>query len=143
MNKLNIKKIAIDFLKLVIDGKIDGAYEKYVDMNGKHHNIFFPAGFESLKESMKENHEKFPNKKFKIIHSISENNLVITHSCVSLDENQKIMSETKFPSIMKNSLEEFFMIAVHIFRFQNDKIVEMWDCGQIVPKDLVNKDGAF
>lgn len=53
-----------------------------------------------------------------------ENNLVMIHSCVRLDENQKI-------------------IVVHIFRFENDKIIEMWDCWQIIPKDLINKDEDF
>jgi predicted SnoaL-like aldol condensation-catalyzing enzyme len=33
--------------------------------------------------------------------------------------------------------------AVHLFRFQGDRIVEMWDCGQPVPADSLNKNGMF
>ncbi len=33
--------------------------------------------------------------------------------------------------------------VVHLFRFQAGKIVEMWDCGQQLPADSPNTDGAF
>ncbi len=52
---MSIKKIAVDFLEIVIDGKVDEAYEKCINMKGKHHNIFFPAGFESLKKAIVKN----------------------------------------------------------------------------------------
>ena len=32
------KEFAIYFLNMVVEGKIDEAYRKYVDMEGKHHN---------------------------------------------------------------------------------------------------------
>ena len=34
------KKAAVDFLQRIVAGDIDGAYQKYVDMKGKHHNRF-------------------------------------------------------------------------------------------------------
>ncbi|MBI3334395.1 ester cyclase, partial [Candidatus Pacearchaeota archaeon] len=101
------------------------AYEKYVDMNGKHHNMYFPAGFDSLKKAMKENHEKFPEKKFSIKHVIGEGEMAIAHSHLTFNSGGKEM------------------IVFHMFRFKNGKIVEMWDCGQEIPDDIPNKDGAF
>jgi hypothetical protein len=35
------------------------------------------------------------------------------------------------------------MSVVHMFRIRNGKIAEMWDCGQQIPKDSPNTDGAF
>ena len=33
--------------------------------------------------------------------------------------------------------------VVHIFRFENDRIVELWDLGQPVPADSPNEYGMF
>ncbi len=123
--KTDFKEVALQFLKLVVAGKIDEAYEKYVDMKGKHHNVSFPSGFLALKEAMKENHEKFPNKKFTVKNVLCENDLVAVHSHVVLKP------------------KETEIIAVHIFRIKNDRIVEMWDSGQLIPPSSPNKDGAF
>jgi predicted SnoaL-like aldol condensation-catalyzing enzyme len=120
---MNLKDIAKDFLQLVIAGKIDEAYKKYVDMRGKHHNVYFPAGFPTLKEAMKENHKMFPNRVFEIRHCIVEDNIVTTHSRLVLGDKQ--------------------MTVVHIFRFEKGKIIEMWDVGQEIPQGFPNKDGAF
>ena len=92
-------------------------------MNGKHHNMYFPAGFSSLKDAMKENHKQFPNKVFEIKNSISEGSMVAVHSSIYLGEKQ--------------------LAVVHIFRFEKGKITEMWDIGQEIPKELPNKDGAI
>ena len=56
------KQAAVQFLQLVVAGQIDEAYRRYVDLSGKHHNPFFPAGFPALKKAMIENHVQFPNK---------------------------------------------------------------------------------
>ena len=31
----------------------------------------------------------------------------------------------------------------HIFRFENNKIVEMWDVGQLIPENMLNEMGMF
>jgi predicted SnoaL-like aldol condensation-catalyzing enzyme len=33
--------------------------------------------------------------------------------------------------------------VVHIFRFQGDRIAELWDIGQPVPQDSPNQAGMF
>lgn len=47
---------------MVVAGKIEAAYKKYVDMNGKHHNTYYAQGFQVLKKAMEESHIKFPDK---------------------------------------------------------------------------------
>jgi predicted SnoaL-like aldol condensation-catalyzing enzyme len=32
---------------------------------------------------------------------------------------------------------------VHIFRFEGDRIVELWDIAQAIPADSPNKNGMF
>ena len=44
------KKAAVEFLQMVVAGDIEKAYEKHVDMTGKHHNSFCPAGFEGFEK---------------------------------------------------------------------------------------------
>jgi len=117
------KSIAMDFLKLVVAGKIDEAYDKYVDMNGKHHNVYFPAGFQALKDAMKKVDKQAPGKVFDTKNALAENDLVATHSYLEFGNKQ--------------------MTVVHLFRFEKGKIIEMWDLGQEIPENCPNQDGAF
>jgi predicted SnoaL-like aldol condensation-catalyzing enzyme len=119
------KKAAVQFLQLVVAGRIDEAYQKYVDLLGKHHNPFFLAGFPALKKAMIENHVQFPGKQLIIKNVIGDADLVAVHSHIVLRPG------------------ETGMAAVHVFRFQGDMIVEMWDCVQPLPADSPNTDGAF
>jgi predicted SnoaL-like aldol condensation-catalyzing enzyme len=118
------KEAAARFLQLVDSGNIDEAYEKFVDMKGTHHNHFFQAGFPALQKAMRENEVIFPDKKITIINNIGEGDLVAVHAYVELKPDMR-------------------MIGVYLFRFENDRIVEFWDCGQAIPADSPNKDGAF
>ncbi|VVB64241.1 SnoaL-like polyketide cyclase [uncultured archaeon] len=97
----------------------------HIDMNGKHHNPFFPAGFSALKKAMIENHAQFPSKQLTVKHVLGDGDLVAVHSHIVLSSGE--------PGIA----------AVHLFRFQSDRIVEMWDCSQPVPADSQNEDGMF
>lgn len=119
------KQAAVGFLQLVVAGRIDEAYEKHVDLHGKHHNFFFPAGFPALQKAMILNHTQFPNKQFIVKNVLGDGDLVAVHSHIVLRSGG--------PGIA----------TVHLFRFHEDKIVEMWDVGQPVSADSPNKDGAF
>ncbi len=74
------KDIVSDFLQLVISGKVQEAYDKYIDMEGKHHNMFNPTGFLALQKGMEENDIQAPEKQFIIKHIVAEGDLVITHA---------------------------------------------------------------
>ncbi len=119
------KQAAVQFLQLVVAGHIDEAYQKHVDLQGKHHNPFFPAGFPGLRKAMNENHIQFPDKQLMVKNVLGDGDLVAVHSHIVLQPG------------------ETGMASVHLFRFRGDKIVEMWDCGQPVPADSPNKDGVF
>jgi predicted SnoaL-like aldol condensation-catalyzing enzyme len=119
------KRTAVEFLQQVVAGNIEQAYQKYVDPQGKHHNAFFPAGFAALKKAMIENHTQFPNKQITVKNVLGDGDLVAVHS--------HLVMRTGEPG----------MVVVHMFRFQGDKVVEMWDLGQAIPADLPNKDGAI
>ncbi len=116
---------AVDFLQLVVAGRIDEAYQKHVDMLGTHHNPFFPAGFPALQRAMADNHTQFPDKKLMVRHALCDDDLVAVHSHL----------------VPKPG--DAGMVVVHLFRFNGDRIVEFWDCGQPIPSDSPNRAGAF
>ncbi len=120
-----IKRAAVEFLRMIVDGRIEEAYLKHVFIRGKHHNPYFPAGFPALRDAMIENHFKFPEKKFTIHHVLKDGDLVAAHLRVELRPGG--------PDIA----------VVHLFRFRNKKIVEMWDCAHVIPADSPNADGVF
>jgi predicted SnoaL-like aldol condensation-catalyzing enzyme len=120
-----VKDHAVEFLKMVVSGHIDEAYTKYVDMQGKHHNVFFRAGFPILKQAMIENHTQFPVKKFTVKNVVADGDMVAVHSHIVLKPDEPGMT------------------TVHIFRFNGGKIIEMWDIGQEIPPDSPNQDGPF
>lgn len=117
------KEAAVDFLKKVVAGDIEAAYAKYVDMGGKHHNPFTPAGMPALKKGMMENDKQFPNKQFEVLRVLEDGDLVSVYSRLSMGD---------------------MLLAVnHSMRFKNGKVVEFWDYVLPVTKDLVNQDGLF
>jgi len=126
-NKKNVnqKQVAQDFLQMVVAGNIEQAYRRYVDMQGKHHNFFFPAGFPALQKAMIENHTLFTNKQIEVKNVLADGDLVAVHSRL----------------ILKEGGEE--MAVIHLFQFKGDQIVEMWDIGHSIPGDSPNADGAF
>jgi predicted SnoaL-like aldol condensation-catalyzing enzyme len=119
------KEAAVHFLKLVVAGRINEAYQLYVEIQGKHHNPFFPAGFPALRTAMAGNHAEFPNKQITAKHVLGDGDFVAVHSHLVMVPGEK----------------EF--ATVHLFRFQGTGIVEMWDIGLPLPADSPNRDGAF
>jgi predicted SnoaL-like aldol condensation-catalyzing enzyme len=110
---------------MVVAGDIEKAFEKYVDMGGKHHNSFCPAGMVALKKGMMENETQFPNKKLKVKHILGDGDFVSVHSHLLLKPG------------------ELELATNHLVRFENEKIVEFWDMANPIPKDLPNEDGMF
>jgi len=118
--------VAQAFLKQAVIGRVSEAFEKYVAREGfRHHNPYFRGDRESLKAAMMEANTKFPNATLDIQRLFESDDLVAVHSRV------------------KHSAEEPDIAVVHIFRFEREKIVELWDIGMQVPKDSPNENGAF
>ncbi len=74
--------------------------------------------------AMTENHTQFPGKQLMVMNVFGEGEMAM-HSHIALWSGDTGIA------------------AVHLFRFQDGMIAEMWDCGQPVPPDSPNKDGAF
>jgi len=123
--KISHCDIAISFLKLAASGKVREAYSKYVSPDLRHHNPYFRGDRESLMLAMEENATKNPDKKLEIKLTLEEKNMVATYS--HLQQKPGDPGGT----------------VVHIFRFEGDRIVEMWDIGQAVPEDSPNENGMF
>ena len=119
------KNAAVSFLKLAASGKVKEAYSKYVGEGFKHHNPFFEGSAESLQAGMEENAKQNPNKVLDVKRVIAEGEFVVTHSHVQQKPG------------------ELGAAVVHIFRFENGKIVELWDLGQPVPEKSPNENGMF
>lgn len=119
------KGIAIEFLQMVATGKIREAYDKYVSPSFIHHNVYFQGDRNSLLTAMEENHEKFPNKVLEVKRALQDEDFVVVHSHVTLEPGERGMA------------------LVHIFRFEGEMIVELWDLGQPVPESSPNEYGMF
>jgi len=120
------KEIAQNFLKLASKGEGREAFQLYVADKFKHHNAYFKGDRHTLMTAMEENAITNPNKIFEIQRALEDGDLVAVHSRV------------------EQAGENGWVGAVmHIFRFDNDKIVELWDFGQAVPADIVNENGMF
>jgi len=119
------KHAAISFLKLAASGKVDEAYGNYIGANFRHHNPYFPGDAESLKAGMAGAHGKFPNTTLEVQHVLEEGDLVAVHS--------RVQHAPDTPEIA----------VVHIFRFEGDRVAELWDIGQEAPKDSTNENGMF
>jgi predicted SnoaL-like aldol condensation-catalyzing enzyme len=119
------KDAAVDFLGLVAAGKVREAYEKHVGAGFRHHNPYFRGDAASLMEAMQQNAAKNPNKVLEIKSSIQEGDRVAVFSRV------------------RQNPQERGGAVVHIFRFDKDRIVELWDVGQAVPEESVNENGMF
>ena len=120
---MNRKESAIAFLKLAGLGKVEEAFDKFTSPEFIHHNQYFKGDRASLKEAMREVHQLSPNKSIEIKHSYTDGDTVITHS-----------------HVIKNDMD---IAVIHVFRFQGDKIVELWDLGQVIQKDSPNEHGLF
>jgi len=114
------KDTAIEFLKLAYSGDAREAYEKYVHLDFTLHNVFHKGDRESLIVAMEEALAKNPNKSFEVTHALEDGDLVAVHTHVTKEDG------TDFA-------------VVHIFRFEDNKIIEIWDVGMVVPKDLPPK----
>jgi predicted SnoaL-like aldol condensation-catalyzing enzyme len=119
------KGVATSFLNLASSGRVDEAYSKFVGNGFRHHNAFFEGSMESLRAGMKENAIQNPAKVFEVKRVIAEGDFVVTHSHVQQKPG------------------DLGAAVVHIFRFENGKIVELWDLGQPIPENSPNQYGMF
>ncbi|MEH7375412.1 nuclear transport factor 2 family protein [Neobacillus drentensis] len=121
----SLKEKAVSFLQLVASGKVREAYQTYISPDFRHHNPYFHGDAESLMLAMEENSTMNPHKILEVKLVLQERDMVSVYSHV------------------KQNPEDLGGAVVHIFRFQDNQIVELWDIGQPLPEDSPNENGMF
>jgi len=121
---MNKKEIATEFLKLVSSGEVKEAYDKHVHQDFIHHNAYFKGDRKTLMNGMKESAQQFPDKKYETLRALEDGELVTVHGKVS------------------NVFGKDWS-AIHIFRFERDKIIEEWEASQENMEDSPNENGIF
>jgi predicted SnoaL-like aldol condensation-catalyzing enzyme len=116
---------AVSFLRLVGSGSVREAYDRHVGANFRHHNAFFHGDRESLMKAMEENARKNPNKVVDVKRTLEDGDFVAVHTHI------------------RQNAQDRGGAAVHIYRFENDRIAELWDIGQAIPPDSPNEHGMF
>jgi predicted SnoaL-like aldol condensation-catalyzing enzyme len=118
------KEVAMSFLYLAASGKVRDAYA-HTAPGFRHHNPYFRGDKQSLMTAMEENHAQFPGKTLEVKHALGEGDLVAVHAHVKMKPGDRGIG------------------LVHIFRFEDGQIAELWDLGQAVPEDSPNENGMF
>jgi predicted SnoaL-like aldol condensation-catalyzing enzyme len=120
----SLKERAVSFLELAASGRVDEAYN-LVGAGFFHHNPYFRGDAASLKAAMAENAAQNPRKKLEVKRALEDGDLVAVHSHV------------------RQKPEDPGAAVVHIFRFEEGRIVELWDVGQPVMDEGPNEHGMF
>jgi len=107
------------------NGNAEEAFQRYAGNDFKHHNAYFKGDGHTLMIAMEDAARKNPNKIFEIQRALEDGDLVAVHSRVQQTQGDQEIA------------------VIHIFRFDKDKIVELWDFGQAVSIDIVNENGMF
>ncbi len=119
------KEAAVTFLKQASGGEVRDAYAQFVGNGFRHHNPFFEGSAEALMAEMEQNARQNPQKTREILRTVAEGNYVVIHSHVRMKPGG------------------LGFAVVHIFRFVQGRIVELWDLGQPVPEESPNANGMF
>ena len=121
----NRKDVAVSFLQAAASGRVREAYGKHVDDAFTHHNPYFAGTADALMTGMEENARQNPQKRLDVLHTVEEGDFVAVHSRVQHHPDDRGAA------------------LVHLFRFEGDRIAELWDVGQEVPAETVNRNGMF
>lgn len=89
-----------------------------------HHNAYFAGDRESLRNGMEENAKQFPQKTHQTLRALADGDLVAIHGKVVLAPDSQ-------------------WSVIHIFRFEGELIVELWEASQVVLNDSPNTNGIF
>jgi len=119
------KELATSFLKTAGSGQVETAYEKSVAPGFVHHNQHFKGDRQSLLDAMKDAHRVSPNKSIDVKPVFEDGDFVITHSLVTRSDPKQAP-----------------IAVVHIFRFEGDRVAELWDLGAELIRGLTKPEWA-
>jgi predicted SnoaL-like aldol condensation-catalyzing enzyme len=119
------KAAAVSFLSLAASGRVTEAFRAHVGEGFRHHNPFFRGDAGSLMAAMQANAAQNPEKILNVLHSLEDGDLVAVHSHV------------------RQKPDDRGAVVVHVFRFADDRIVELWDVAQPLPETSPNEYGML
>lgn len=119
------KEIALDYLRLCAQGESRKAFRLYVDNAFKHHNPRYKGDADTLMLAMEENAKTNPGKIFEPLHVLEDQHMACSYSRVRVNK------------------EDRGVAVMHLFKFNGDKITELWDMGMAVPEKMINENGMF
>ena len=119
------REAAITFLELAAGGSVREAFDRYVAPDFRHHNPYFRGDANALAAAMASNAVENPGKVIEVRRSLADGNLVAVHARVRLRPDSADVA------------------VIHIFRFKDGRIVEMWEASQAMPGQSVNELGMF
>ena len=119
------KDIAVDFLEKAASGKARQAFSEHAGPTFRHHNPWFRGDADSLARGMDDNHAANPEKLLDVEHVLEDGNFVAVHSRVL------------------HRPDDMPVAVFHLFRFDGDRIAELWDVGQALPPASLNEHGMF
>ena len=124
MSSPDRKGTAVDFLRFAREGDRRSA-ERLLAPGAKHHNPYFAAGMPALLDAITAAAKQSTERQFDVKRVLADGEFVVVHSHV------------------RQRPSEAGAAVVHLFRFEGDRIAELWDVGQPVPADNPNRDGMF
>ena len=119
------KAIAQRFLERASAGHARDEAARLLADDFRHHNVYFAGDAASLLAAMDENAHKFPDKRLTVVQAIGDGDNVATFCRV------------------RHSADGPDYAVMHMFRFDGDRIAELWDVAQEVPSESPNQYGAF
>ena len=125
MAATTLKDLAVDFLTRVVAGDVRGAYERHVGEGFRHHNPYFAGDAAALQRGMEEDEARNPGKLLEVQMVLQDGNFVAVHSR------------------LRRAAGEPDIAVVHVFRFEQQRIAELWDVAQVAPPQMVNMHGMF
>jgi predicted SnoaL-like aldol condensation-catalyzing enzyme len=117
------QEVAIKFIETCALQSPKAAFAEFTNPEFKHHNQYFAGDRDSLMNAMIEADRLHPNK------SLTVKQVYETGDRVAL-----------YSQVVKESME---IAVVHMFRFEDGKISEMWDVGQVLERSSPNQNGMF
>ena len=117
-------RTALEFLQLAREGS-RAAAERLLTPGARHHNPYFKAGMPALLDAIEAAARTAPDRLSDTKHVVSDGEFVAVHSHVRQRQGDQGAA------------------VFHLFRFEGDRIAELWDVAQPVPADDPNADGMF
>jgi len=125
MNINSNRELAMSFFDIVESREFRKWFDKHTSQDFIHHNQYFKGDRESLILAIEEDARNNLDKQVEIKMTLEDGDLVTTYS-----------------HVRQNPDDPGFAL-VHIFRFVDSRIVEIWDINQAILEDSPNENGMF